>query len=175
MKLNLSVDAVLSTTRAVRRRLDITKPVPRALIDECLELFPGTARARARLAVDVRHDATRTRGRRNSRDSVRPPHADRLVSRRICDRHGFQESVAQAGVRGPQPQWLPIRAALTSAVLGAQLRRGLRETGFAEPPSRRRLQTPCRRSRNVISVYSLASWSSSFGFGFFGRPGFRVK
>jgi nitroreductase len=38
MKLNLSVDEVLSTTRAVRKRLDISKPVPRALIDECLEL-----------------------------------------------------------------------------------------------------------------------------------------
>jgi nitroreductase len=38
MKLNLSVDQVLSTTRSVRKRLDVTKPVPRALIDECLEL-----------------------------------------------------------------------------------------------------------------------------------------
>ena len=38
MKLNLSVDAVLSTTRAVRRRLDVSKAVPRAVIDECLEL-----------------------------------------------------------------------------------------------------------------------------------------
>lgn len=38
MKLNLSVDEVLSTTRAVRKRLDVSKPVSRALIDECLEL-----------------------------------------------------------------------------------------------------------------------------------------
>ncbi len=38
MKLNLSVDQVLSTTRSVRKRLDITRPVPRELIDECLEL-----------------------------------------------------------------------------------------------------------------------------------------
>jgi len=38
MKLNLSVDEVLSTTRSVRKRLDVSKPVPRALIDECLEL-----------------------------------------------------------------------------------------------------------------------------------------
>jgi nitroreductase len=36
--LNLSVDDVLTTTRAVRRRLDLTRPVPRALIEECLEL-----------------------------------------------------------------------------------------------------------------------------------------
>ncbi len=38
MKLNLSVDEVLSTTRAVRRRLDVTRPVPRAVLEECLEL-----------------------------------------------------------------------------------------------------------------------------------------
>ena len=38
MKLNLSVDEVLSTTRSVRKRLDVSRPVPRALIDECLEL-----------------------------------------------------------------------------------------------------------------------------------------
>ena len=38
MKLNLTVDEVLSTTRAVRRRLDVTRQVPRALLEECLEL-----------------------------------------------------------------------------------------------------------------------------------------
>jgi nitroreductase len=38
IRLNLSVDDVLSTTRTVRKRLDVSKPVPRALIDECLEL-----------------------------------------------------------------------------------------------------------------------------------------
>jgi nitroreductase len=38
MKLNLTVDEALSTTRAVRRRLDVTRPVPRALLEECLEL-----------------------------------------------------------------------------------------------------------------------------------------
>ena len=38
MKLNLSVDQALSTTRSVRKRLDLTKPVPRAVIEECLEL-----------------------------------------------------------------------------------------------------------------------------------------
>ena len=38
MKLNLSVDEVLSTTRAVRKRLDLTRPVPRAVLEECLEL-----------------------------------------------------------------------------------------------------------------------------------------
>ena len=38
MKLNLSVDEVLTTTRAVRKRLDLTRPVPRAIIEECMEL-----------------------------------------------------------------------------------------------------------------------------------------
>jgi nitroreductase len=38
MNLNLSVDEVLTTTRAVRKRLDVTRPVPRAILEECLEL-----------------------------------------------------------------------------------------------------------------------------------------
>jgi len=38
MKLGLSVDEVLTTTRAVRKRLDVTKPVPREVLEECLEL-----------------------------------------------------------------------------------------------------------------------------------------
>lgn len=37
MKLGLSADEVLSTTRAVRKRLDFDKPVPRGVIEECLE------------------------------------------------------------------------------------------------------------------------------------------
>lgn len=38
MKLGLSVDEVLTTTRAVRKRLDTSRPVPRAVIEECLDL-----------------------------------------------------------------------------------------------------------------------------------------
>ena len=38
MKLNLSVDEVLTTTRAVRKRLDVSRPVSRELLEECLEL-----------------------------------------------------------------------------------------------------------------------------------------
>ena len=36
--LDLSVDEVLSTTRAVRKRLDLTRPVEPELLDECLAL-----------------------------------------------------------------------------------------------------------------------------------------
>ena len=38
MALNLSADEVLSTTRAVRKRLDFDRPVPRTLIEECVDL-----------------------------------------------------------------------------------------------------------------------------------------
>jgi nitroreductase len=38
MTLNLSVDDVLTNTRAVRKRLDFEKPVPREVLLECLEL-----------------------------------------------------------------------------------------------------------------------------------------
>jgi nitroreductase len=36
--LDLTPDELLSTTRAVRKRLDLTRPVPLALVRECLEL-----------------------------------------------------------------------------------------------------------------------------------------
>ena len=37
MLLNLSVDEVLSTTRAVRKRMDFDRPVEPEVIKECLE------------------------------------------------------------------------------------------------------------------------------------------
>jgi nitroreductase len=36
--LDLTFDEILTTTRAVRKRLDVTRPVPRAVLEECLEL-----------------------------------------------------------------------------------------------------------------------------------------
>jgi nitroreductase len=36
--LNLTSDELLSTTRAVRKRLDLTRPVERSLVEECLAL-----------------------------------------------------------------------------------------------------------------------------------------
>ena len=38
MKLNLSADDVLLTTRSVRKRLDFDRPVERAIVEECLEI-----------------------------------------------------------------------------------------------------------------------------------------
>ena len=38
MSLNLSIDEVLTTTRSVRKRLDLATPVPRDVLLECLEL-----------------------------------------------------------------------------------------------------------------------------------------
>src|SRR4029077_3327480 len=40
MILDLSIDELLSTTRCVRRRLDLTRPVEREVIEECLRLAP---------------------------------------------------------------------------------------------------------------------------------------
>jgi len=36
--LDLSPDQVLTTTRAVRRRLDLARPVPRAIVERCMEI-----------------------------------------------------------------------------------------------------------------------------------------
>ena len=38
MKLNLTADEVLTTTRSVRKRLDLSRPVPRDVIVECLQV-----------------------------------------------------------------------------------------------------------------------------------------
>ncbi|MCH9668425.1 MAG: nitroreductase family protein [Actinomycetia bacterium] len=38
MPLNLSADEVLTTTRSVRKRLDLDRPVPRDVLMECLEI-----------------------------------------------------------------------------------------------------------------------------------------
>jgi nitroreductase len=37
-QLNLTVDELLTTTRSVRKRLDLERPVPREVLTECLEL-----------------------------------------------------------------------------------------------------------------------------------------
>ncbi len=38
MSLDLSADEVLTSTRAVRKRLDLTRPVEREVIEECVKI-----------------------------------------------------------------------------------------------------------------------------------------
>ena len=38
MKLNLSADEVLTTTRSVRKRLDFDRPVERSVVEDCLQI-----------------------------------------------------------------------------------------------------------------------------------------
>ncbi len=38
MRLNLSADEVLTTTRSVRKRLDFDRPVEREIVMECLDI-----------------------------------------------------------------------------------------------------------------------------------------
>lgn len=44
-QLSLTADEVLSTTRAVRRRLDLSRPVEQAVVEECLSLAQQAPRA----------------------------------------------------------------------------------------------------------------------------------
>ena len=47
----LTPDELLTTTRSVRKRLDLTRPVPLGLVQECLEIAlqaPNGARRRQR-------------------------------------------------------------------------------------------------------------------------------
>lgn len=60
--LNLGVDEVLTTTRSVRKRLDLDRPVPRAVIDECLSLAlqaPSAANTQGWQWIFVENPATK--------------------------------------------------------------------------------------------------------------------
>ncbi|QQQ79564.1 nitroreductase family protein [Saccharothrix sp. 6-C] len=61
--IDLSPDELLSTTRAVRRRLDTSRPVERSLLEECLELAvqAPTGRNRQRWEFVVVTDADKRR------------------------------------------------------------------------------------------------------------------
>ncbi|MCK9931946.1 nitroreductase family protein [Frankia sp. Mgl5] len=63
MLLDLSPDELLSTTRAVRHRLDLSRPVPWALVQECVELAvqAPTGRNRQRWHFIVVTDTERRR------------------------------------------------------------------------------------------------------------------
>lgn len=63
MTLDLTPDQLLSTTRAVRKRLDLDRPVPRSLIEECVDLATQapTGRNRQRWHFIVVTDRDRRR------------------------------------------------------------------------------------------------------------------
>jgi nitroreductase len=63
MTLDLTPDQLLSTTRAVRKRLDLDRPVPRSLIEECVDLATQapTGRNRQRWHFIVVTDPDRRR------------------------------------------------------------------------------------------------------------------
>jgi nitroreductase len=52
-RLGLSADEVLTTTRAVRKRLDLQRPVPRAVIEECVEIARQAPSGRNRQQWDL--------------------------------------------------------------------------------------------------------------------------
>lgn len=52
-RVGLSADEVLTTTRAVRKRLDLRRPVPRALIEECVEVARQAPSGRNRQQWDL--------------------------------------------------------------------------------------------------------------------------
>lgn len=86
-KLNLTVDQVLSTTRAVRKRLDVTRPVPRELLEECLEL-----------AVQAPNGSNRNDWRWIIVD-------DRAMVRRIADEYRAAMELLSSG-QMPSPRYL---------------------------------------------------------------------
>ena len=99
MKLNLSADEVLTTTRSVRKRLDFDRPVEREVVEECLEIAlqapTGSNRqgwhwvvvedpARARRIADdlprqLRRVPRRCRARRTRRATRRGERQDKVI------------------------------------------------------------------------------------------------
>ena len=53
MLLDLTPDELLATTRSVRRRLDLTRPVEREVLEECLRLGQQAPTASYRLLAGV--------------------------------------------------------------------------------------------------------------------------
>ncbi|EIV96122.1 nitroreductase family protein [Frankia sp. QA3] len=102
MLLDLSSDELLSTTRAVRHRLDLSRPVPWELIQECVELAvqAPTGRNRQRWHFVVVTDSEQ---RRALADVFRravaaaDPHASPLTRRDVERMHAHPESLARIG------------------------------------------------------------------------------
>ncbi|AZP22339.1 nitroreductase family protein [Streptomyces aquilus] len=85
MTLDLSSDELLSTTRAVRHRLDLTRPVPRQLLEECVDLAvqAPTGRNRQRWHFVIVTDPERRAALADVwRDGVRTPGVSEPVPER---------------------------------------------------------------------------------------------
>lgn len=52
-RLGLDADEVLTTTRAVRKRLDLERPVPRALVEDCVRIATQAPSGRNRQRWDI--------------------------------------------------------------------------------------------------------------------------
>ena len=53
MLLELTPDELLTTTRAVRKRLDLTRPVEREVLEECLALPQIIVRNKLKVSLDM--------------------------------------------------------------------------------------------------------------------------
>jgi nitroreductase len=87
MTLNLTLDEVLTTTRAVRKRLDTSRPVPRALLEECLDL-----------ALQAPNGSNRNDWRWIIVD-------DRTTVKKLADEYRAAMGVLQSGA-APSPRYL---------------------------------------------------------------------
>jgi nitroreductase len=106
MRLDLTPDELLSTTRAVRRRLDVDRPVPRDVLEECLRLAQQAPNARnsqswhfvvvtdpervARVAAVYRKAKERMMADRQARIDAMTPGPERDAAQaNLDDRVGF--------------------------------------------------------------------------------------
>jgi len=108
MTVGLSSDELLSTTRAVRHRLDLTRPVPRQLLEECVDLAvqAPTGRNRQRWHfVIVTDPGQRAALAEVWRDGLRTPGVSDPLPERDVRRAdvAHMERVYSGGV-GPRPR-----------------------------------------------------------------------
>jgi nitroreductase len=87
MKPDLTFDEILTTTRAVRKRLDTTQPVPRELLEECLEI-----------ALQAPNGSNRNDWRWIIVD-------DRAMVKQLADEYRAAMGVMQSGA-APSPRYL---------------------------------------------------------------------
>jgi nitroreductase len=87
MTLDLTFDEILTTTRAVRKRLDTSRPVPRAVLEECLDL-----------ALQAPNGSNRNDWRWIIVD-------DRALVKKLADEYRAAMGVLQSGAM-PSPRYL---------------------------------------------------------------------